>query len=745
MNNYTIQYLPGLPSKPPLPASRSTPGTGWFVAPDRGILNSFHHSHMPTSMKTMKSAPTARQRPIRGRLLIGALAALAMSPALGSAQNLNLAPGTENGEWRYIGGDVHHTRYAPLAQIRAENFGDLEIAWQWDGASFGAAASRSTPVYANGKLYTVMGPRRHVIALDPVTGETLWSYREPHTERWAYSMRQDYGKGIAYTEIDGRGVVYIVTPGFFLHALDAETGAHLENWGKPVPVDGFPSTGTVDLLADLVADWDPWIEAGRPYDAYNGIPLELGYITNSSPPIVVNDVVIVGNSAEQGYRQSRIENIPGDILAYDARTGEHLWKFHVIPRPGEFGHETWENDAWKRAGDVSSWAPMAADPELGLVYVVTNPPTIDYFGGFSPGDNLFGTSIIALDVRTGERKWHYQLVKHDVWNYDTPTAPILMDVEINGEVVPILAQATKQGFVYVFNRATGEPIWPIEDRPVPASKIPTERLATTQPFPTKPAPFEMQGLPEDMLIDYTPELRQQALDILSEFDWGPFFNPPLHRDNDLGLRAAVWCPGDGGGANIYAPAVADPVNGIFYVSSARSCTSQVLIPGEERDAQIEAPTGETPADWVAGGASGLGRPSGLPLWKPPYSTITAIDMKTGDHLWQIPSGETPAYVLNNPALEGVELPESTGYGRANTMTVTQTMLLYQAEGTDGTPYLYAADKFSGETLARIEIPTPTRYGMMSYMHEGRQYIVLLTTRGLTAVALPQEMTAEDAN
>ena len=284
---------------------------------------------------------------------------------------------------------------------------------------------------------------RHVVAIDPKTGETIWSYREPKTGRSEYSMRADYGKGVGFGYVDGRGVVYMISPGFFLTALDAKTGAPLKGFGRPVPIDGFPETGVVDLLADL----------GHPYDPYEGIPLETGYITSSSPPIVVNDTIIVGNSAEQGYHQSRIENVPGDILAYDAKTGDFKWKFNVIPRPGEYGHETWENDAWQWTGDVSSWAPLSADPENNLVYIPTNGATIDYYGGFRPGDNLFGTSLIALDVRTGERAWHFQIVHHDIWNYDTPTAPILLDVNLPGRgPVPAVAQATKQGFVYAFNR-----------------------------------------------------------------------------------------------------------------------------------------------------------------------------------------------------------------------------------------------------------------------------------------------------
>ncbi|PCH61840.1 MAG: hypothetical protein COC19_04080, partial [SAR86 cluster bacterium] len=383
------------------------------------------------------------------KLSMLSLAALALLPLSASAQ--------ETVEWTTLGGDFAHTRFSPAKQIDRDNFEDLEVAWTWDGSSFEAQSGRSTPSYINGRLYTVAGARRHVVAIDPQSGETLWTYREPNTERHQYSMRADYGKGVGYGVVDGRDVIYIISPGFFLTALDAESGNPLEGFGKPVPIEGFPDTGVVDLLADL----------GHPYDPYKGIPLERGYITSSSPPIVVNGVVIVGNSAEQGYHQSRIENVPGDMLAYDAKSGEFLWKFNVIPQPGEYGHETWENDAWQYTGDISSWAPLSADPELGLVYVPTNGVTIDYYGGHHPGDNLYGTSLIALDVRTGERRWHFQMVHHDIWNFDTPTAPILLDVMTPNGMTPIVAQPTKQGLVYTFNRETGEPIWPIEEVPMP--------------------------------------------------------------------------------------------------------------------------------------------------------------------------------------------------------------------------------------------------------------------------------------
>jgi glucose dehydrogenase len=636
----------------------------------------------------------------------------------------------EEVEWTHLGGNPEHTRYTPANNITPNNFGELKEAWVWDGASFDAQSGRSTPSYVEGKLFTVAGPRRHVIAMDPVSGETIWSYREPNTFRWEYSMRKDYGKGVAYAKVDGKGVIYIISPAFFLTALDAETGAPLEGFGKPVPIDGFAQTGVVDMLGDLGHDFDP----------YYGIPKEVGYVTSSSPPIVVNGVVVVGNSAEQGYNQSRMENIPGDILAYDAKTGAFKWKFNVIPRPGEFGHDTWENDAWQYTGDVSPWAPLSADPELGLVYIPTNPPTVDYYGGFSPGDNLFGTSLIAIDVETGERRWHFQLVHHDIWNYDVPTAPVLLDVMHNGQKVPAVAQATKQTLLFAFNRETGEPLWPIEERPVPVSHVPGEHASPTQPFPTKPVAYDLNGLTVNDLIDFTPELRQQAIAALADWQIGPLYNPPLHRDNDLGKRGAYWCPGGGGGSNITGPAAGDPETGIMFVTSQSACSAIQLLPGDEADLRYmtdngTTTTGVTPARYAnCPGAGAPRHPTGLPLWKPPYSRITAIDLNTGDHLWMIPVGETPDRIKNNPALAGIDVG-NTGTGAMAPMMVTPSMLVYASETSDGTPTLFAVDKATGRQLAKVTVPATSRYGMMSFVHNGEQYIVLQTGSKLTAMSL----------
>ena len=637
------------------------------------------------------------------------------------------------GEWRYIGGDAHHTRFSALDQITAANFEKLEVAWTWRGDNFGPQVDhifRSTPIYVDGVLYTVAGQRRTVAAVDPGTGETLWVYREPHTTRFDRGMRNNYGKGVAYGEIDGRRVIYYTSPGFFLHALDAKTGKHLENWGTRVPLPGFPASGVVDMLPDLVRDWQPWLTSGLTYDPDKGIPRELGNLSTSSPPIVVNGVVVVGNVHEQGYYQTRIQNIPGDILAYDANSGKHVWKFHVIPRPGEFGHETWENDAWQRTGDVSSWAPMSADPARGLVYVPTNPPTIDFFGGFRPGDNLFGTSILALDVKTGKRVWHFQTVHHDIWNFDNPTAPVLMDVAINGRRTPIVVQTTKQGFAYTFNRETGVPIWPIVERPVAASDLPGEQLSPTQPFPTRPKPFEIQELTVDNLIDFTPELRQEAIATIQNYKTGPLFTPPIQVGHPSGKRSFVSCPA--GASNINGPTVADPDSGVLFVTTQRLCRAENVVPGEQMD-QPDDPktTGQTLSRWVVANRGDLRGPDGLPIWKPPYSRIIAIDMATGEFLWEKPNGNTPEHIKNHPRLRGLDIP-ATGQTTHAVMMPTKTLLI-TAPG--GEPVLYALDKRSGDRLGTVKLPAPGQYGMMGYLHGGRQYVVVQVASGAVPGAL----------
>ncbi|MCH7892801.1 MAG: PQQ-binding-like beta-propeller repeat protein [Gemmatimonadetes bacterium] len=526
-------------------------------------------------------------------------------------------------------------------------------------------------------------------------------------------------------------MIFYTSPAFFLHALDAKTGEHIANFGSRVPIEGFPSTGVVDLLVPLIADWGPWLAYDGTYDPNHGIPRELGYITSSSPPIVVNGVVVVGNSAEQGYNQTRIENVPGDILAFDAASGAFKWKFHVIPRPGEFGHETWENDAWQWTGDISSWAPMSADENLGLVYFPTNPPTIDYFGGFRPGDNLFGTSVVALDVQTGERVWHFQTVHNDQWNYDLPNVPILVDLEVDGRAIPALVQTSKTGIIYAFNRETGEPIWPIEEVPVFQTEVPGNWTSATQPIPTKPEPSEPLGLDEDDLIDWTPELRQEALALIRNYRIGGPYMPRLFEGHDAGVIDNIRCAG---GLNITNPATLDPTTGILYVPSSRRCGGGLVSPGADAD-EPDNPqtTGTTISEWVAGPGGGLPRVQGLPVWKPPYNRLSAYDMNTGERIYWIPIGDTPEAVRNHPATQGMDLSNTGGGG--NSIQMVAGDLLYATEGSSGPPVLNAYNKLTGEHVGEILLPSPGQYGMMTFLHHDFQHIVVQVGQPGRLVAL----------
>ena len=664
---------------------------------------------------------------------------LLVAPLLVSPPAL-LAQDRQNpdGEWRFQSADAWGTRYSPVDQINAGNFGELEVAWVWRADNFGPEVDqqmKSTPTYIDGMLYTVAGQRRTVAAIDPATGETVWTYREPNTLRWERSMRQNYGKGVAYGELDGRGVIYYTSPAFFLHALDAKTGRHIEGFGQPVPIDGFPETGVVDMLPPLLDGWNRWEGAEEDYDPDYGIPRELGYITTSSPPIVVDGVVVVGNSAEQGYYQTRIENVPGDILGFDARTGEHRWKFHVIPRPGEFGHETWENDAWQYTGDVSSWAPMSADYERGIVYIPTNPPTIDYFGGFRPGHNLFGTSVIALDATTGERVWHYQIVHNDQWNYDLPNVPIVVNLTVDGEAVPAVIQTTKTGLIFAFNRETGEPIWPIEEVDVVQTEVPGNWTAATQPVPTHPEPMEPMGLSADDVIDFTPELHAEAMEILGRYRVGGPFVPRLYEGYDGPVAENIRCYG---GLNITHPATLDPTTGILYASHRRNCSGGRVGLGADADEQDNPrTTGITISQWVAGAGGGLPRVQGLPIPKPPYNRLSAYDMNAGERLWWIPIGEVAEAVRDHPATQGMDLSRAGGGGLSIQMVAGD--LLYTTEGANGPPVLNAYDKMTGEPVGTVEMPGAGQYGMMTYSHEGVQHVVVQVGRPgrLVALRLPE--------
>jgi quinoprotein glucose dehydrogenase len=646
-------------------------------------------------------------------LLTLALAICALATPLLAQEHVS---GTAGGEWRYWGGDERSSRYSPVDQINAENFGELEVAWRWTQANYGPTVDyiyRSTPIYVNGKLYTVAGQRRTVVSIDPATGETLWMWRPKPNPRWEDTTRKNYGKGVAYANVGGRDTIFAITAGYYMVALDAETG---------LPIPYFGMNGIVDLQTGL----------GYPVHPDRGT-IDYGDITSSAPPIIVNGVIVVGNSHKQGYRPKKISNIPGHVRGYDAKTGEMLWIFHVVPQPGEPGHETWENDSWKYTGNISSWPPLSADSERGLVFIPTDTPTNDYYGGDRPGDNLYGTSLIALDVKTGKKAWHFQMVHHDIWNYDNPIAPKVLDVDIDGKPTPIVAQGTKQGWVYVFNRETGEPIWPIEERPVPQSDIPTEKTSPTQPHVTWPPPFEQQGMTEDDLVDFTPELKAEAIEVASKHRMGPLFNPPSLVDNADGTSGTFFVPGAWGGANIPGGASIDPETGIMYIATVRLGGVLTIEPGENQGSE---------AGYVQ--TQGFSRTlvSGLPIVKPPYSSIVAIDLNTGEHVFQIPNGDTPENIKNNPALEGVDIPRTGKIFAHATVLTTKSLLIY-GEGRSGAPLLHAVDKATGEELAEIELPGPTNTAPMTYVHEGRQYIVVsIGGRGVigehVALALPED-------
>jgi len=617
---------------------------------------------------------------------VGCLAALLAGQAGADARARHAA-----GEWPVYGGDLGGSRYSPLDQIDAANVADLEIAWRWSAASFGPSAElnyEATPLMLDGVLYVTAGTRRAVVAIDAATGETLWMHRIDEGERGAVAPRVNSGRGAAFWEAEGTGTkrIFYITPGYQLVALDADSG---------VPSPEFGTNGAVDLMETL-----------RTREGVDPV----GTIGSSSPPLVVNDVVIMGSAHVSGRSQPTPENIPGDIRGFDARTGELLWTFHVVPEDGEFGADTWENGSNRYSGNAGVWTSLVADPELGIVYLPTEAPTHDWYGGHRLGDNLFANSVVALDVRTGRRVWHYQLVHHDIWDFDNPAPPILVDINVDGVAIPAVVQITKQGWAYVFDRRTGEPVWPIEERPVPASDVPGERAAATQPFPTKPPAFTLQGLTVDDLIDFTPELRRKALELLSQYRYGPLFTPMAVADPAGTPKGTVTLPRSTGGGNWEGGAV-DPRTGVLYVTSQTSPYAEVLIPS----------TGDVRVDFMLAPNVPL-EVDGIPITKPPYGTITAIDLNRGEFLWQIANADTPAAIAGNPALAGID-PGRTGRANRVGLLVTPT-LLFAGEGAGGEPVLRAHDKATGEIIAEIDLPA-TQTGLpMSYSVDGAQYIVM---------------------
>ncbi len=698
--------------------------------------------------------------------------------------------GNVAGEWRYWGGDAWSTRYSPLDQINPANFGKLAIKWQWSAGAFGADEYyRTTPLYANGRLFTVASTRRVAIALDPETGETLWMWRPDEGIRWQKAPRQFAGRGLAYWT-DGKSErVIITTPGYNLASLDAKTGLPDPKFGKAGIVDLMDGLGypLVPLAVDdpgplVISDAAPARKA-KPGETWNaktgtgadgtvGIDPALGQIGLSSPAIVVNDVIVVGNSHIHGYYPIRLRNLSSYIRGFDVRTGKQLWKFNMIPEPGEFGADTWVNGTkpgTPGVGKVDAWAPYSADPELGLVYIPAGMPLIDEYGGHRPGHNLFGNSLIAIDVKTGKRKWHFQLVHHDIWNYDIPMAPNLLDVTIDGKRRKIIAQGTKQGWLYVFDRATGEPIWPIVEKPVMQSEVPGEVAAPTQPIPSRPAPYAQQGLVEADLIDYTPAIKEAALKIAKSCRMGTYFIPGSPGDGSApsGLTCSWYAPGASGGVNIDGGAAADPDTGLLYVAAQSGLSTMQVVKDPCSEYRYSSPhdsCGELgalppPPGYVKGGRGGAGARAsvvssigGVSILKPKeLGGITAYNMNSGDKAWWIPNGGQLVPVETKDALfAGVTLPPAApGRGQAQVIT-TKSLVIYGTGRSGGPPnakpQLYAVDKATGKQVGAVAIPSRTSALPMTFMHKGQQYIVFAAgsgaTTSLVALTLPPPATGK---
>ena len=645
--------------------------------------------------------------------------------------------GALDGQWPTYGGDLGHTRYSALDQIDASNFSDLEVAWRFKTDNLGPSPEyrlQATPLMVDGTIYTTAGTRRAVVALDAQTGELLWKFGIDEGERGAFAPRQLSGRGLAFWQNEDQSKVIYVTPGYQMVALNADSGQ---------PVADFGNNGVVDLKQN----------------ADQQIDLVTGEIGLHATPIVAKDVIIIGAAHRTGGNPRSRENVKGYVRGFDVRTGERLWIFHNIPLPGEYGNESWLDDSSSYTGNTGVWAQISVDLELETVYLPVETATGDYYGGYRPGDNLFAESLLAVDLHTGERKWHFQLVHHGIWDHDIPCAPILADVMIDGQLRKIVAQPTKQAFLYVFDRVTGEPIWPIEERAVEIGDVPGEWYSPTQPFPTKPPAYDRQGVTEDDLIDFTPRLKAEALEIASWYKLGPIFTPPVvsNIDGPLGILMA---PATGGGTN-WPGGSYDPETNILYVSSNSSVTGLAVVPpypGQSDMAYIQGNAATGPrTSGGAGSSAGGGRTDfspaqrqrpqssrgtppigirvqGLPLLKPPYGTISAIDLTEGTIAWQIPHGQTPDRVAQHPMLEGIDLPR-TGQNASVGTLVTKTLLiagegeLTVDENGVRRAMLRAYHKATGTEVGAVALPAPQSGSPMTYMLNGEQYIVLAISGG----------------
>jgi len=688
----------------------------------------------------------------RSMLPLAAMVGFLGWTAAAHGQSPKLSPvseGTRNGQWPSYTGDVRGSRYSPLDQINAANFKDLEVAWRFKTDSLGTRPEfklEGTPLVVNRVLYTTAGTRRAVIALDPGTGELLWVHGEHEGARAANAPRQLSGRGLAYWTDGTEERILYVTPGYRLLALDAKTG---------VPIPTFGQGGAVDLKRDNDQDID----------------LVTGEIGLQSAPVVAKDVVLVGAAFREGFTPKTHKNNKGYVRAFDVRTGKRLWIFHTIPKPGEFGYDTWLSGSAEENGNTGVWTQMTVDEDLGLAYLAVESPTNDFYGGHRPGNNLFGETLVCVDLRTGERKWHFQLVHHPLWDHDISSAPILADINVDGRAIKAVAQPSKQGYVYVFDRVTGKPVWPIEERPVEKGTVPGEWYAPTQPIPTKPPAYNRNGVLPEYLIDFTPALKAEALELTKKFKFGPIYTPPVVSKAD-GPIALLTLATASGGTN-WPGASYDPETHVVYASACDACLTRLgLVPPPSKDVsdmdyvhgfagqpfRISRGPGENagadaamPPPERAGGGGGSAfvfNVQGLPIIKPPYGTISAISLDKGTILWQTPHGETPDAVRNHELLKGLQVPR-TGQSDSVGTLVTKTLVIAgdpqfttTAERPRGA-MLRAYDKASGKEVGAVYMPAPQSGSPMTYLFGGRQYVVVAVSGGpysgeYLAFALPAE-------
>ncbi len=653
-------------------------------------------------------------------------------------------PSTKNGEWPHYTADLKGTKYSPLDQISASNFNKLEVAWRFKTDNLGTRPEyklEGTPLMIKGVLYTTAGTRRSVVALDAKTGEQMWVYSLREGNRAAIAPRQLSGRGVSYwTDGKGDDRILFVTTGYRLIALNAHTGQTIPGFGK---------SGIIDLKEGMVTG------TGQQID------LETGEAGLHSTPTVVKDVVIVGSSFKEGMTVVTKNNTKGLVRAFDVRSGKHLWTFNTIPRPGEFGNDTWENNSWATNGNTGVWTQITVDEDLGLVYLPVETPTSDYYGGERPGDNLFAESLVCVDLKTGKRKWHFQIVHHPIWDYDLSSAPILADINVGGKAIKAVALPSKEAFLYVFDRVTGQPVWPIEERPVPQSDVPLEKTAPTQPFPTKPPAYarNFMKVPDD-LIDFTPEMRAQARDNIARYKTGPMFLPPIVGDSN-GLLAAINLGNASGGTN-WPGAGYDPETHIVYAQANQSAVTPISLRIPPQGfSDIHYVMGRNGTDFVVSEGPGFGsaadapqrprRPApapaapaaapvgglnvqGLSIIKPPYAVISAINLDRGDIQWQVPYGETPDAVRNHPALKGMNIP-NTGQPGSVGLLVTKTLVILGDSQVTTTPshprgaMLRAYDKATGKEVGAVYMPAPQSGSPMTYMVDGKQYIVVAVSGG----------------